>query len=510
LRELVRRIARRRWLLAGVFTGVFALVVVYTFAVTPRYESVARLRIQTESPGASALADQMTAGVPGASILGLGRDELETEVGVLRSDRVRDAAIDSLALNIQVKSPAGERARILTAHVVDPLIDVDGTLTLTQTQPGRYRVEKDKLEEVRTLPASIAAGDSMRVGGTEITLSPQLRPGGPEKIVIRVLPRFEVHKLLDRRLTIERQEGGSRLVEVAYEDPDRVLAAQVVQRVIAEYVAYSNRITEAQDTTTVVQLRREVDSTGRRLAQSEMALRSFEEQSRLIAPEEQASAQVKRISAISARVDAISVERNALAKMLTIIQQRSRGGEDASAYRQLATFPSLISNRAIQDLLQSLVDLENKRAQLGVTRTAENPEYKQLTDRISEIEHQLYSVGPQYLESLDQELATTVHTVTALNDTLQALPAAATRFGQLVRDRTILEATYAALQKQLKQAELADVLRQEKVHVVDAPRVANREDPAFPNKPVMIALGLVLGVALAVTVGLGVELFATP
>jgi uncharacterized protein involved in exopolysaccharide biosynthesis len=100
--------------------------------------------------------------------------------------------------------------------------------------------------------------------------------------------------------------------------------------------------------------------------------------------------------------------------------------------------------------------------------------------------------------------------VTALNDTLQALPAAATRFGQLVRDRTILEATYAALQKQLKQAELADVLRQEKVHVVDAPRVANREDPAFPNKPVMIALGLVLGVALAVTVGLGVELFATP
>jgi uncharacterized protein involved in exopolysaccharide biosynthesis len=272
-------------------------------------------------------------------------------------------------------------------------------------------------------------------------------------------------------------------------------------------VAYTTANERTQDTTTVVELRLQVDSTARRLAAAELALRSFEEGSHLIAPQDQATAQVKRISAISAHVDAISVERNALSKMLTIIQQRSQSGTDASAYRQLATFPSLITNRAIQDLLQSLVDLENKRSALGVRRTEANDEYRQLTGRITEIEQQLYQLGPQYLESLDQQLAMTVRTVTALNDTLQAMPGAAMQYGRLLRDRTLLEATYLGLQKQVKAAELRDVLRQERVRVVDAPRVANIKDPSFPKKAVMLALGAVLGLALALAAGLAMDVW---
>ncbi|HXD48811.1 MAG TPA: GNVR domain-containing protein, partial [Gemmatimonadaceae bacterium] len=240
---------------------------------------------------------------------------------------------------------------------------------------------------------------------------------------------------------------------------------------------------------------------------SENALRVFEEQSRLIAPQEQAASEVKRVGEISTRVDAISAERDALSRMLTIIQDRSRGGADPAAYRQLATFPTLITNRAIQDLLNTLIGLENQRSALGVRRTEANPEYKQLSDRILEIDRQLYAVGPQYLESLDQELATTVHTVSALMDTLGAMPTAVTEFGRLVRDRTVYEATYVALQKQLKVAELKDVLRKQRVRVVDHPRVANVDDPAFPKKGVMIALGAVLAIMCAIAVGLVVELW---
>lgn len=506
LGELARRIARRRWLLAGVWIGVFALVAAYTFMATPRYRSQARLRIETKTPGGGAL-DQVSQ-VPGASLLGLGRDELETEVAVLNSDRVADAAIDSLSLGIQLVTPAGNRDRILTARVVDPAMDVDGKLTLTREAQGRYRVEKKGLEEVRTLPTQIAGGDSVRVGGFLLKFDLSLNRGGPEKIVIKVLPRYEVHRLLEKRLLIARQEGGSRLVEVAYEDPDRRLAARVVDRIINEYLVYTTRIERTEDTVAVTSLRREVDSTARRLGIAESSLRSFEERTRLVAPEEQASAQIKRISAISAHVDAISVERNALARMLAIIGERSRGGADPSAYRQLATFPSLITNRAIQDLLQSLIDLENKRSALGVRRTEANEEYRQLTDRITEIQRDLYRMGPEYLESLDQQLATTAHAVTSLTDTLQAMPAAAMQYGRLVRDRTILEATYLALQKQLKQAELRDVLRQERVRIVDAPRVANIDDPVFPKKPVMLVLGAILGLALALTLALTAELSA--
>jgi hypothetical protein len=132
-------------------------------------------------------------------------------------------------------------------------------------------------------------------------------------------------------------------------------------------------------------LRAQVDSTARRLAVAEQALKNYEERSRLIVPEEQATAQIKRLAAISEEVDKISVERSALARMLALIEERAKGSAGPAAYRQLVTFPTLITNKAIQDMLAVLVDLENQRSLLGVKRTEANDEYRQLTNLITEI-----------------------------------------------------------------------------------------------------------------------------
>jgi uncharacterized protein involved in exopolysaccharide biosynthesis len=182
LRDLTRRIAQRRWLLLGVFLVVFVAVAVWAFTATPRYRSEARVRIEsrTQTPG---IGDQV-ASLPGASLLGLGRDELETEVGVLRSDRVADATIDSLALGIRLVTPPASRARILDARVVDPTIDVDGRLTLIREGGGHYRVEEKKIDDATAAPLAFMPGTPVRIGGTLITLSPTLVGAGPEKLVI--------------------------------------------------------------------------------------------------------------------------------------------------------------------------------------------------------------------------------------------------------------------------------------------------------------------------------------
>ncbi len=512
-RDLARRISRRRYVLLVTWAAVFIAVAIWAFVATPRYRSEARLRIDNQSPvgaAASALSDELSS-VPGGSaaggLLSLGKDELETEIGVLKSNRIADEMIDSLALGVRVVKPASSRVAVLHARTVDPNVDVDGTLTLSRQGDGHYRTGWSGHDSNPKIPATLIPGVPVQIGGFAVMLPLDLLGSGPSKIVVKFLPRYKVYKLLDKRMTIERQEGGSRLVEVTYDDPDRVLAAQVVSVLVNDYMQYTKSTERTQDTISVVELRAQVDSTFRKLTASESALRLFQEQSRLIDPKEQATDEVKRIAAVSTKVDAIAAERNALSRMLQIIGQRSNGGEDPAAYRQLATFPSLITNRAIQDLLQTLVDLENKRSEMGVRRTEENAEYKQISDRITEVERELYQVGPQYLESLDQQLASTVHTATALSDTLDALPAAATRYGQLLRARTVQEATYVALLKELKAAELKDLLRQDRIRLVDVPRVANRDDPQFPKKKVMLVLGAVLGSALGVVAVFGLELW---
>jgi uncharacterized protein involved in exopolysaccharide biosynthesis len=289
-----------------------------------------------------------------------------------------------------------------------------------------------------------------------------------------------------------------------------VLAAQVVAHLVGEYVAYSNTTETGDVDKTVDELKGAIAQNAVRLAASEEELKGFQQRARIVVPEEQATAEIKRIAVLNGHEDALRIERSALARLLALIGQRSKGGADPTVYRQLATFPSLITNRGIQDLLQSLIELENKRSELSVRRTVESEDYKQLTARITELDTQLYRVGSQYLESLDQQLATTAVATEGLNDNLATMPGKAMEFARRVRSQKIQNEEFLILQKQLKQAQLQELLRKEKVRVVDVPRVANPDDPTFPKPAVQLTLGAVLGLVIALAVGLGAELWTGP
>ena len=56
--------------------------------------------------------------------------------------------------------------------------------------------------------------------------------------------------------------------------------------------------------------------------------------------------------------------------------------------------------------------------------------------------------------------------------------------------------------------QLQELLRKEKVRVVDAPRVANPDDPSFPKRSVQLVLGAILAIMLALAAGLVAELWS--
>ena len=84
LKELILSISRR-WLLVGTVWGsVIALVLIWTFVATPLYQSTAVLRIMDQQADMG-MAQQL-GDIPGADLLGFGRDELESEVGGLTTE----------------------------------------------------------------------------------------------------------------------------------------------------------------------------------------------------------------------------------------------------------------------------------------------------------------------------------------------------------------------------------------------------------------------------------------
>ena len=509
MRDTVSGVSRR-WIVPALAGGtLFSLVAAWTFLATPRYQSRALLRIDSRA-AASPMLDELKA-LPGIGLMGLGSDELETEIGVLKSQRMADAVLDSLALTVRVRQPAGSRAAILRARTMAPATaeavvdasDVDARLRFTRADDGQYRVEVTQQEGNLAVPTSWAPGDSTVVGRLQLQLLPALRTAGPATIELDLLPRYKAMELFEKRLDIRTQEGGSHLVSITFEDADREVAAAVVERLVAEYLAYTLQNERADDGVRTGELRREVAAFAKRLADAEERLRAFKEQRRLVIPDEQATAQLKRISLLRTQLDGLEVERTALARLLALVTTRSANDADPSAYRQLATFPSLIANRAIQDYLMSLVELENARSTLSLRRTSDNDEMQQLTGRIAELERQLQRVGAQYLESLEQQIAVATQAVKEQTTDLDLFPRQEMDYVRLLRERTILNEGYVLLQKQLKQAELQTAMRTEKVRVVDAPRVANVNDVAFPRVAVQLLLGLVLGVAVALVIAFG-------
>ena len=163
---------------------MFGAVALWTVAATPRYRSTALLRIEGKSSSTPFL-DELKS-VPGASLMGFGADEVETEIGVLKSRRVADAALDSLGLMVQVTPSHVPRRTLLEVSVVDSAA-ASGTLTFTREGAG-FSLAGEKLEGAVALPATVRTGDTIRVGGVRLRLV-ATGDSTPARFTARLLPR---------------------------------------------------------------------------------------------------------------------------------------------------------------------------------------------------------------------------------------------------------------------------------------------------------------------------------
>ena len=489
-----RSILMWRPLPALVGGALFAAVMAWTLLVAPRYRSEALLRVQPEPE--AGLGGVMSA-LPGAQALGLSRgDEVETEMGVLRSRRMLDAAIDRLALEVRLDAPAGIRRERVEVVRRDSA-SAAGTIRFSPGAEGRWAVAFDlDGADAGRAPLELARGDTLRAAGVWIRLAP-VDSLASAPFTLRVRRRAAVRRALEDRLDVRRPEIGSRLVAIRFDDEDRDLAAAVVHAMIDEYLAFRAREERGEMGTTAAELRRQVDTVRVALRGAEEALRRYQESSGLVVPEEQAAQQVKRYAALRAELDQAEARRTALAAVLAVVQDRAAGGTISGAYRQLATFPALFENQAVQDLVQTLVTLENQLSELRLRRTDENRETRQLLARIAELDRSLLTTGVQYREALDEGVRTVRAALAGIDAELGRLPAQSMRFVRLAREREVAEERFVLLERQLRQTELRDALRLDQVRVVDAPVVAEVDDPEFPRLAVHLVLALILAGAAA-------------
>lgn len=519
MRDLRSTLARNRALLLLPVLICVGLAGLATILVRPTYEGEATLRIQESVPGASLVEDEVPMG--GLGLLGLGENEIDTDVSILQSRRLVDSVVDSLALHVQLLTPDTLRSEVL--QVIDASTEsVAGTYELRRLSDGAYELYSAKVRqrngrytnsmpEVRRLvqpPARIQVGEPFMLGNMTLALAPQIAARQPERIEFRVRPFNQyVDRVREKDLRV-RQVERSQLVRIEYRYPDPELAAAAVNALSAVFIDYKLSTSTSDSNSKVRVLKDQVAAYERQIDESEAKLRAFQEQQLVVLPEEQATAEIERIAQVQVKRDAAVVERQALASVLE--QAREDRSPDApSPYRRLATYPAFLGNPAIQNLLGNLIQVENQRAALLVTRQPENRDVQALTERITDLELQLYQVGQNYLLGLDQQVEAASDALSGFSGDLRAIPAREIEFARLSRERTLLTEVYLLLQQHLKEAEVLAAIENETgtVRVVDDGLVPER--PVFPNTPVYLALGAVLGLMVGVMAVVGRESMST-
>lgn len=339
------------------------------------------------------------------------------------------------------------------------------------------------------LPATVVTGVPFNVGPAQLVLEQPSVGRLPDKIEVSLRPIRTAANAVRGGLTVSRPNRDAQIIQVRYQSGDSMLAAAVPNMLLDEFIRFKSETNKTEASSTAAFLRQQVASYDTQLRRAESALGAFREREKVVSIGDEAESQVQRMAALQAERDQLQAERDALS---SILAKDNRDG--SSRARDIAAFPSFIANRAMQDILQSLIELENSRSQLLIRRNPENADVVALTQRIDGLQGQLTQMAKAYLEGVDSKIASLNTTFRSFGQQVEAIPAKEIEFARLSRQQKLLADLSTLLQTRLKEAEIREAVDVGDVRIIDRALV-----PDFPSSPRLftnVLVGLLAGVFL--------------
>ena len=320
---------------------------------------------------------------------------------------------------------------------------------------------------------------------------------------------------LTKDLTIDNVPQ-SNVIELSLRNKDAQVAADVLNKLVALYIERRRSIFEQSDLQSVNGQRDQMNS---RLAGIEDQLSKFSLDN--------------GFGDYPSEFAAVQSQQASLTSQLQSLDQQlaTRSGRAAVLSRRLKSAPAEMDistdrgrSQQLDDLTRSLLDLQNQRRAAAARFVDGYPVVADLDRRIADVQEQIRNAPAQQVtavrravnpvhQQLDSDLASSEGDVAGLRlaraTAARDLRAATTRLAELVRigpeyrelirKRTMLEASFSDIAKRSEDTQLADVLSKSKANV----RVVQAADAPVKGKSgrmILLIAGLALGVIAALAV----------
>jgi uncharacterized protein involved in exopolysaccharide biosynthesis/Mrp family chromosome partitioning ATPase len=468
------------WVLGSVVVGVLG-----TRFIPERFEANAAILVETED----GVADS---GLPALGWFGRA-GQIATETEMLKSRRVLGAAVGSLALHATLTEGGRAVARS----------DFLPTLRVAETAvPAELRLMRDGPSWILsdasgTTLGSAEPGDAIRHGGLEL-IAPEVPKEADFRLV--VTPFQEALKSVQERVRVSLPSRDGRVIAVHCDGPTAWQAHVLCQEVSEGYIRLKTELHRSEAATAADFLLDQSEVLHQRLRAAEDSLEAYTRVNQAVALEDRATEEVRRLADVVSRRAELDAERFALQQII----QRLETSPNRGSYRDLASFPNLIGNPAVNDLIATLVVLDNRRSELAVLRSPENAELAALDERLSNVHGQLRQLADAYLAGLAAQAASYARVESESSARLSLIPTQQVEVTRLEREATLLGDLYSLIETRRREAELARAIEMPRVRILDLASMP--VEPAAPKPLLNALLSLVAGLALGLAWALMREL----
>lgn len=458
LREVMRIIRKRKWLVAVIVAIATILITVEVFRTPSIYRAMSKMEVLRDSPMIVKAKDQV--------VQFEDTDSLNTKKIIFTSRPLLEDVVILLQLDQNPKFIESMKKKSVTDAVREITSRVSGQVSLD-----------DKRQQDDTMIAGQSIVLQDRTSEESQHLSPYVN-------------------VLKSKLKVESLPE-SNILEISFEHTDKELAAAIVNTAVDNFIKRSWNSRTEKFTGTSDWLERSTRELKAKVSQAEAALGEYTTRNGIDTPDGKQTLTAEKLSAMHVQVMKASTER-----MLneSLYDEVKRG--------RVNQVPEAFSDSKTAALKQKLGELQVEQSQLNVTYGPENPKVAEVEQKIKVLQKQIADNQRLMEEKLKSDYDRSVRNEAELKRALETTKAetvqqnqAGIRFATLQAELDTARNLYTEFLNKTKQADLQLVEQHRNLKVVET-----AELPGAPIGPQRFRT-ILIGLFVSLIAGIGLAFF---
>ena len=488
LRRVWATIARSAWLILGCVLLALGAGVVAVRRMEPVYQATASVRLDAHGTSNQA-----------AAMYGITTDNtnlMATAMEVMTSRSLAADVADSLGLRLRLDEP---RRTPRSAVIAAARVDSGAPLRSYQLIPGARGVVTVRDLANRSL-GTFPVNGRITLPGVSLRLADSALAGGAA--LLRVTSSEEAAGLVRARVSVNQPNPSASILTVTYEGNDPVTVREVSNVLASKFVRKRLEAEKTGARSTVLLLRRQLDTLGKEMRDRENAVTVFLQRNHIISVANEESQQSSELQRLSDLRIGVGIDRQAMLASLEQLEKADSTDARQAVERVISTPAFLRAQGSFSPTTQFIERLRQQEDALTAARrrlSPSDPDIKVLERQVAQTKYDLEATVRNFIRGTSEQLRGIDQRIATLRNIVQLLPAQQAEFQRLTRGQKGVEDIMNQVQSRLKEAEVSAAVQDATAEVLD--RAVLPGSSLGTSRPVIFAValfsGLIVGVAVA-------------